>query len=40
MLGRANWWAPAPVARLHDRYGIDTTVPHSGKPLGHGVSGA
>jgi putative drug exporter of the RND superfamily len=40
MLGRANWWAPAPVVRLHDRYVIDTIAPHSGKPLGHGVSGA
>jgi RND superfamily putative drug exporter len=21
-LGRANWWAPKPLARLHDRFGI------------------
>ena len=20
--GRANWWAPAPLRRLHDRFGI------------------
>jgi trehalose monomycolate/heme transporter len=23
LLGRANWWAPAPLRRLHDRMGID-----------------
>ena len=22
VLGRANWWAPKPLARLHDRFGI------------------
>jgi RND superfamily putative drug exporter len=22
LLGRANWWAPAPLRRLHDRFGI------------------
>jgi RND superfamily putative drug exporter len=22
VLGRANWWAPKPLARLHDRLGI------------------
>ena len=22
LLGRANWWAPAPLRRLHARYGI------------------
>jgi putative drug exporter of the RND superfamily len=32
ILGRANWWAPKPLARLHDRLGIseaDTTKPSS-----------
>ena len=23
VLGRANWWAPKPLARLHDRIGIN-----------------
>lgn len=23
ILGRANWWAPAPLARWHDRWGIE-----------------
>ena len=34
LLGRANWWAPGPLRRLHDRYGfreqprvIDLTTP-------------
>lgn len=22
LLGRANWWAPKPLARLHDRFGV------------------
>ena len=22
LLGRWNWWAPAPLRRLHDRFGI------------------
>ena len=22
LLGRANWWAPRPLRRLHDRYGF------------------
>jgi RND superfamily putative drug exporter len=22
VLGRANWWAPKPLARLHARFGI------------------
>ena len=22
LLGKANWWAPAPLRRLHARYGI------------------
>jgi hypothetical protein len=23
VLGRWNWWAPKPLARLHERFGID-----------------
>ena len=23
VLGRANWWAPKPIARLHSRLGIN-----------------
>jgi RND superfamily putative drug exporter len=23
VLGRANWWAPKPLARLHRRFGIN-----------------
>jgi RND superfamily putative drug exporter len=22
LLGKWNWWAPAPLRRLHDRFGI------------------
>jgi RND superfamily putative drug exporter len=22
LMGPANWWAPAPLRRLHDRFGI------------------
>ena len=40
MLGRANWWAPAPLVRLYDRYLIDTAAQHRRKPLGHGAPGA
>ncbi len=25
LLGRANWWAPRPLARLHDRFGLRET---------------
>jgi len=25
LLGKWNWWAPAPLRRLHDRYGISET---------------
>ena len=26
LLGKWNWWAPAPLRRLHERYGISETV--------------
>ena len=28
LMGRANWWAPAPLARLHGRFGLTETVEH------------
>jgi RND superfamily putative drug exporter len=27
MLGRANWWAPAPMRRFHDRFGLSESEP-------------
>jgi RND superfamily putative drug exporter len=27
VMGRANWWAPAPLARLHQRIGISESSP-------------
>jgi RND superfamily putative drug exporter len=27
LLGRANWWAPAPLRRLYSRYGITESAP-------------
>jgi RND superfamily putative drug exporter len=29
LLGTANWWAPAPLARLHDRIGLSEAAPRS-----------
>ncbi|MBP0645497.1 hypothetical protein J8J17_27260, partial [Mycobacterium tuberculosis] len=26
LAGRANWWAPAPLRRLHDRFGLTEEV--------------
>jgi RND superfamily putative drug exporter len=31
LLGKWNWWAPAPLRRLHDRFGIgehQVVAPH------------
>jgi putative drug exporter of the RND superfamily len=28
MLGKANWWAPAPLRRLHDRFGLRELPEH------------
>jgi RND superfamily putative drug exporter len=33
VLGRVNWWAPRPLARLHNRFGLSATA-------GHGTPGA
>lgn len=27
LLGRANWWAPAPLRRFHDRFGVSEHAP-------------
>jgi RND superfamily putative drug exporter len=35
VLGRRNWWAPAPLVRLHKRLGLNDG--HSVAPLEHGV---
>ncbi|MEV5825975.1 MMPL family transporter [Spirillospora sp. NPDC052242] len=35
LLGRANWWAPGPLARLYGRYGIkEGDAPPAGSPAG------
>ncbi|MFD5873255.1 MMPL family transporter [Streptomyces sp. NPDC060322] len=31
LAGKANWWAPGPLRRLHSRYGI-SEAPASEKP--------
>jgi RND superfamily putative drug exporter len=31
VLSRANWWAPKPLARLHDRFGFSETAGHFGQ---------
>lgn len=31
VMGRWNWWAPKPLARLHDRFGI-SEVPEEEPP--------
>jgi RND superfamily putative drug exporter len=34
LLGRANWWAPGPLARVHRRYGIrESDAPAAERPL-------
>jgi putative drug exporter of the RND superfamily len=33
LMGRWNWWAPAPLARLHARIGITEAPPVAGRPL-------
>ncbi|MEU6087202.1 MMPL family transporter [Streptomyces sp. NPDC047085] len=32
LLGRANWWAPGPLRRLHDRFGISEGGPREPQP--------
>ncbi len=33
VLGRANWWAPAPLARLHQRFGFSESGPRQTSPV-------
>jgi RND superfamily putative drug exporter len=33
VLGRWNWWAPKPLARLHDRFGITEGLSEEGGPV-------
>ena len=33
LLGRWNWWAPGPLARLHRRYGIRESAPEQESPI-------
>jgi uncharacterized membrane protein YdfJ with MMPL/SSD domain len=41
MLGRWNWWAPAPLRRLHERFGWSEGAPVSaGARAGRGASAA
>jgi uncharacterized membrane protein YdfJ with MMPL/SSD domain len=34
LLGKWNWWAPAPLRRLHERFGISEHVPAGPEPEG------
>jgi RND superfamily putative drug exporter len=34
VMGRFNWWAPKPLARLHDRLGIGVSAHHPAAPAG------
>jgi len=42
LAGAANWWAPAPLRRLHDRFGLSETGPRTGHlaPSGDGYGAA
>ena len=37
LLGKWNWWAPAPLRRLHERFGISEQVPAPSEPEPEGV---
>jgi RND superfamily putative drug exporter len=32
LLGKWNWWAPRPLRRLHERFGIDESGLHEPAP--------
>jgi RND superfamily putative drug exporter len=32
LMGRANWWAPRPLVRLHDRFGLSEASPGTADP--------
>lgn len=36
LMGQWNWWAPAPLARLHERFGISESGPAEPGPKGPG----
>jgi putative drug exporter of the RND superfamily len=36
LLGPANWWAPAPLRRLHQRLGLHETPAHPAVPAAPG----
>ncbi|HEX3737601.1 MAG TPA: MMPL family transporter [Solirubrobacterales bacterium] len=40
LLGKWNWWAPAPLRRLHDRFGISESLaePPAVEPAGEGAA--
>lgn len=38
LMGNANWWAPAPLRKIHDRFGI-SEAPSAPEPVQAGVSG-
>jgi putative drug exporter of the RND superfamily len=35
LAGRANWWAPAPLRRFHDRFGVSETLADEPIAAGH-----
>ncbi len=32
LMGKWNWWAPAPLRRLHDRFGLRESAPAEPEP--------
>ncbi|MCK9248695.1 MAG: MMPL family transporter [Solirubrobacteraceae bacterium] len=39
LLGRWNWWSPAPLRRLHDRIGLRETLPPDPTPVAEAPDG-
>ncbi|GAC51352.1 Trehalose monomycolate exporter MmpL3 [Gordonia sp. YY1] len=37
LAGRANWWAPAPLRKLHDRFGLSEEVSEDDPPQPHRI---
>jgi RND superfamily putative drug exporter len=37
LLGKWNWWAPAPLRRFHERFGISETAPPASEPAPEGA---
>jgi RND superfamily putative drug exporter len=40
LAGNANWWAPAPMRRFYDRFGLREGAPKPGPPTADGLEGA